>query len=209
MPSLTAWWKFDNNNSLDSSGNGNTGTRTCYPTGCTNPTYGTGKIGTAISLDGSSQFVSVADSPSLDITDKITVAFWINASTTSPPADPRVIAKNYDWYVKLNAGKYPQFSAKGHNAELNNSIAANTWVHIAFTYDSTSSTPVAAYVNGSPAPFTNDFGQGQTLPSNPDGVNIRADSGGQSHFFPGEIDEVRIYNRVLSPAEIAVLYSSY
>jgi concanavalin A-like lectin/glucanase superfamily protein len=206
---FAAWWKFDNNDTTDSSGNGNTGTLTCYGTGCTNPGYGAGKVGSAISLDGISQFVSVPDSASLDMTDNITVAFWINASTASSPG-PRVVSKNYSWDVKLNAG-YPQFTSGSYYAALSSTITANTWVHIAFTYASTSQTPLAAYVNGVQVTSfqTNNFPQNYLFPSSMYGVNIGADSDGTGNFFPGLIDEVRIYNRVLSSSEISALYSSY
>jgi len=51
----------------------------------------------------------------------------------------------------------------------------------------------------------------QTSPSNPEitytgPVSIGAESGSLNHYYEGEIDDVRIYNRALSASEIKELY---
>lgn len=39
-------------------------------------------------------------------------------------------------------------------------------------------------------------------------INIAIGSTGAAQFFPGSIDDVRIYNRALSTAEIVALYNA-
>jgi hypothetical protein len=77
------------------------------------------------------------------------------------------------------------------------------WTHVAGTWDGTT---LRAYMNsvevatGTP---------GSALPSTSiDSYRIgsRHDSGGFSTFFPGSMEEVRIYDRALTPSEIASLY---
>ena len=69
------WWKFDGN-LTDSSTNANNGT------GVGSPTFATGKVGQAVSLNGTSQWVSVADANSLDFTTGMTLAAWIRPTAT-------------------------------------------------------------------------------------------------------------------------------
>ena len=64
------WWQFENN-LLDSSGNGNNGT----PTGA--PTYVAGQVGQALSLNGTTQYATVPDAASLDLTTGMTLSAWI------------------------------------------------------------------------------------------------------------------------------------
>ena len=75
---LSGWWHFDNN-VLDSSGNGNTGT-------ILGATYNaSGKFSSqALQFDGD-DYVTVADSAMLDMTDTITLAAWVSPSTSSSP----------------------------------------------------------------------------------------------------------------------------
>ena len=81
---LVGYWSFegtqDNTTAHDFSGNGNTGTlngsmdSADYVTG-----YKTGS--TALDLDGSDDYVSVADDNSLDLTSSITLSAWVNLDT--------------------------------------------------------------------------------------------------------------------------------
>ena len=61
---------------LDSSTNSNNGTAVG------SPGYAAGKDGQAISLNGTSQWVSVADANSLDLTTGMTLAAWIRPTGT-------------------------------------------------------------------------------------------------------------------------------
>lgn len=161
--------------------------------------------GGAISRNGRNQYVTVSDSSSLGMTDDISVAFWITLSSTSG-SDPWVVAKNYSWAVKLNSGVNPQFSSGGKYAQLDYSVPADTWVHVVFTFHSGT---VVGYINGSSVSFSaNTYTGGETFTNYLYGVNIGAYVGGPSNYFPGRVDDVRIYNRVLSAAEVSSLYSA-
>ena len=75
----------------------------------------------------------------------------------------------------------------------------NTWVHVAGTYDGTT---VRLYYNGvSENPEAASF----SLLANAYPLSIGVNGDLTQYFFGGAIDDVRVYNRALSAAEIAAL----
>lgn len=86
-----------------------------------------------------------------------------------------------------------------------------TWRHLAFTIDSvTSSAGWVAYVNGAAVTFTGADGAGtvttfaNTDPLQVAGLNWQS---GSMTRLNGAMDDLRIYNRVLSSAEIGAIYA--
>jgi hypothetical protein len=181
----------------DASGNGNTGT-------LNNATWATGSYGTSIALSGSNSYVSVKESSSIESGKQLTVAFWMYATTNSS-VDPRVMAKLYSWDVKLNgSNRYPQFSSGGKYAALKTPMPLNTWEHVVFTF---SSGILKGYINGVPVAFsTNTFTGSETLPLQMYGLFIGTDPS-KTASFKGNVDDVRLYNRVLSDADVLALYA--
>lgn len=158
-----------------------------------------------LSLNGTSGYMSAPETQNIEMTNQLTVAFWVYA-TPSPNADTsqRLVAKVYDWEVKLN-GNHPQFSGSSDYAMMNYSLPLYTWTQIAFSY---SSGAVTAYVNGQPVSLAaNTFTSGTALPSYQYGVYIGTDSA-QSAFFAGSMSDVRLYNRPLSAADVSALYNA-
>lgn len=201
IPNLQAWWRFAGT-ANDSSGNGNNGSPQ------NGAAFAAGIDGAAISLNGSGQYVSVPGNGSLNMTDNVTVSFWINPTSVSN-GDPWVVSKDFSWEVKLNEGRYPQFTDNdGRYAALNYALTPGAWVHVAFTFQSSSATPVAGYINGAPAPLGAASFSSGTLTAASSGVHIGSDSSGAAGFFPGRVDDVRVYSRLLSAREIFAIYAS-
>jgi len=78
-PSLVGLWHFDEGSgttATDSSESGNTGTL------INGPVWTTGKVGGALSFDGTDDYVSVPDSDSLDITNQLTIDLWVKPQNT-------------------------------------------------------------------------------------------------------------------------------
>ncbi len=182
----------------DASGNGNTGT-------LINAAWAAGSYGKAIALSGGDSYVSVAESASIEMTTQLTVSFWMNPQVTSS-ADPRVIAKLYCWDVKLNGSNgFPQFSVGGKYAQMPGAAALKTWQHVVFTF---STGVVTGYVNGALVVLAqNTFTGTETLPDYQYGLYIGTDPS-VTASFTGTLDDVRVYNRALSAAEIQALYNS-
>lgn len=196
---LAALWDFNEghgNRTADLSGNGNTArlNHTSWSqSGCSGCVW----------LNGDSSYLSVDESASLELTSRLTVAMWLKVGA-SGGVDPRIITKRYDWGVKLNgSGRYPQFSAGSGYAMLNKSLPEDTWQHVVFTF---SSGTVKGYVNGQPIAFAqNTFSGSASLPSYQYGMFLGTLGDGTS-FFNGMLDDIRVYGRVLSDADVAALY---
>ena len=195
---LVAAYGFDEGSGTglaDLSGHGNAGT-------ASGTTWSTaGKYGDALSFDGISSLVTIADSASLDLTTGMTLEAWVKPTTVSS-AWRDVIYKGTDVYYLEATSAVSSLPAGGAtigsstlNAYGTAPITANAWTHLALTFDGTN---LVLYVNGAQA--GNSARSGTILTSaNP--VQIGGDSlYGQQ--FTGLIDEVRIYDGALSAAQI-------
>lgn len=107
-------------------------------------------------------------------------------SVTENPADPQ--------YLEL--GRFNSFDG----ASSTTPVPTNTWTHVAVTV-STNKT-VSYFINGSPAGTWSAGGLNMALGT---AVNLGDNSGGRR--FNGRLDEVQIWNRALSPAEIQTSYN--
>jgi hypothetical protein len=130
---------------------------------------------------------------------------WLRPNSNGD-VDPRIVSKLYSWDVKLNGGnRAPQFSAGGMYGMLNYSLALNQWQQLVFTF---SSGVLRGYVNGKPVAFAaNTFTAGSTLPLQMYGLYLGTDPS-RAAFYKGYMDDVRIYNRVLSDTDVATLYGT-
>jgi glucose/arabinose dehydrogenase len=179
----------------DASGNGNAGTV------AQGEWTAAGRHGGALSFDGT--MVTVPDSPSLDLTDGMTLEAWVNPSAVGDGWECVIFKERPDGMLyslyAADRSQHPVGQVFLANAEQNAagpaSIPANVWTHLAATYDGSS---LRLYVNGSPAGTLAISG---SLASTTNPLRI----GGNSiwdEFFAGTIDDVRIYDRALSAGEI-------
>ena len=222
---LVAEWKFDENpqthlgTAPDSSGNGNSGN--VYTNDGTANKAVNGKVNSALQLDGVDDVVLVDDAPSLNPVSNITIEAWFNMTNypdgTSMYAEYQsaIVAKggtpsiypDYEFFILGDAGpaKLCYFLSGPGNC-VDGYITTNQWYHAALTYDHSN---VRLYLNGiqiGSFPQTGDlsdstykFGIGNRNP----------DDDGRDRYFNGIIDEVRIWNRSLSAAEIQQFYQFY
>ena len=203
---LAGWWRFDEGNgstTADSSGNGNTGTLVA------SPPWITGKYGDALSFNGSTQYVSVPNSSSLNIAGAITLAACVYpTSCTAGQQFQIVIWKEVQYTIVLynngtNCGvswanntnwSYIAFGAFGN-------VTLNTWHFIAGTQDASNN--VKIYLDGQ---LVNSQAFGGAIVQTSAPLVIGEWPDGSTYWFHGYIDEPRIYNRVLTPGEIYELF---
>ncbi len=205
---LVGHWTFDGPDlttatATDKSGQGNNGGLTSGP----RPTIG--KAGQGLSFDGSDDYVQVLSSASIDNLSKRTVSMWIKPFSLS--VVPHLLNKGQIWYQRVNASGtvsvYEGFSGvPGLWTSSTSVVPLNQWTHIVVTYDrgSIANVPIL-YVNGSPVALTTNFtptGSHQSESAN----NLIIGSS-LSAFLDGVLDDVRIYSRILSAAEITALYN--
>ena len=202
---LVGHWKFNEKSGIianDSSRYKNTGTLI----GATHLPVWAEK---GIKFDGVDDYVNAGNDASLGFDGNIhsyTISFWVKATTVA--ANSRVISK-------AGAAQYP-FRLTGSATNLQavvydgtvfpsinyGNVWDGTWKHIVLTVDRTNLT---GYINGIGLTPTANTVANTTANS----INVLI--GIQYNYinpFNGSIDEVRIYNRALSAAEIKQYYDS-
>jgi hypothetical protein len=180
---------------LDSSGLGNTGTIS----GATWHTQG--KFGSALAFDGVNDVVMVNDAPALDLTTSMTAEAWVYPTNATNYRNVVMKLNNDESIYWLGVSPGPRAfvdlmptGAAEVALESSATLPLNAWSHLAFVYNSGT---LQFYVNGV---VVETVTTGSTLPISADPIRIGGDPWGQ--HFQGRIDEVRIYNRALTPAEI-------
>jgi hypothetical protein len=192
-PEPLAYYKLDGD-ATDSSGNGHNGTE--YGS----PGYVAGVIGQAIDLDGISDYVDTGYTTDLP---KWTIAAWVTspaAPAAAAPSGPVHREKNY----QINWNHVDPVFRGAAGVEVGGTwyaasfgtLNANTWYHLAATYDGN---VLRAYKDGNlitsnPAPSGNPTPETASLKLGRHALSPQ--------FFAGSFDEVRIYNRALSKEQI-------
>jgi hypothetical protein len=183
----------------DSSGNGNTGTLNATTTWTAS-----GRFGSALVFNGTSSSVTVADTNTLDLTTGMTLEAWVYP-TVQPSSWRTIVAKEqtsglpYFLHAGSSSSNRPATGAliAGTEPQLfgGTRLAANAWVHLAATYDGANQRLFVNGVQVSSRALTGSI----TVSTGP----LRIGGNGVwGEYFQGRIDEVRVYNRALTQAEI-------
>ena len=180
----------------DASGNGRTGA-------LTNATWtAAGKYGGALSFNGSSSRVTVADAAALHLSTAMTLEAWVKPSAAGSADWQAIIYKAYDAHFLATlpgAASVPTAggTVAGGLVQVTSpsGLPANTWTHVATTYDGAT---LRLFVNGAQVASQPATGRLDDS-SSPVEIGGSAIDGGP---FAGLIDDVRIYNTALTAAQI-------
>jgi len=199
---LVSCWLFNEgsgNKVFDLSRNGNIGTFAG-----TAPSWTSGKFGSAVLLPGDDEYIGATKITGLT---RLAISIWVKAAQDDPAAT-RIFFSNYDGTNRN------EFGGSSTNNRLNLYIT-NTlyyywdgidwddthWHHLATTWDGTT-----AYLYFDGVQYSST-GSGDPSDNNTQGLTIgdRTSHPGAA-IFSGLLDLPMIYNRALSPSEIALLY---
>jgi hypothetical protein len=178
----------------DASGSGNNGTIS----GATWTT--SGKYGNALSFNGSNSRVTVPDSSSLHLTTGMTLEAWVYPTMISSVWRDVIEKGNDNYYLMATAqfaGGVPGTCGTWAEPPVYGTsiLPVNAWSHLASTYDGAT---LRLYVNGGEVASKSASGS--------IGVTTDALTFGSDPFYgqylSGRIDDIRIYNRSLTAAEI-------
>ena len=198
---LVGYWNFDSCDAKDSSGNGNNGILnggiSCVA----------GKQSKALSFNGVDAYIQVPYSPSLDASSAVTISAWVNVAN----GDPAVIVEKgqsgiiWEYGMTVYNGLPGIRITDGDAYISNNGASYNTWQH--FTAIITNNS-VKTYLNGTPLNGSLSYYAGRAGPylmqSN---YGLQIGLGHPAQWFKGSLDELRIYNRALSAADVQALYN--
>lgn len=206
---IVGLWTFDEASGTagDTSGSSNTGTLT------NGATRDVGISGNALSLDGVDDYVSIADSNSLDVSSSFTIMAWVNpsiAQTTFRSVLSKSGGSNHTYFMFAsseslycpNSGPIAGFSDGVSQIELCHGVAVppNTWTLLTAVYNGANLT---IYKNAIQVATRSASG---SVPNSSGILRIGASQWGE--YFSGKIDDVRIYNTALTQGEIQTIYSS-
>lgn len=204
----TVWTSATAATTLDRSGRGLTGTLTFLERAFA-PSVG--KIGQAITFNNTSSYINLPEvySPG---TGDMTVSAWINdrgLKLQGIYSDFSVAGSSFV-FLRLSTSNTLNFLTQDGTNQAsitgNTVMALNTWYHVVGV--KTGNT-VSVYVNGvsDATPVTNSS-QGAVVIDDGNPPSIGRQSNSNVQFFNGMIDDVRVYNRALTAAEIKQLYQA-
>ena len=202
---IVSWWRGEGN-AVDSIGVNN-GTLTG------GATTSIGYVSSALTFNGTSAYVTVPDLATLHLP-SLSVEGWVKFSTVGGPA---IVASKpvgggtansfqiyYDGSGHLGAAIG---DGAGANANVQGTWTPTTgvWQHVAMTFDGPSQL-LTIYLDGAPA---GSGTTGKTPVYDSSALLIGAESDpALTSFFAGSIDELTLYNRALTPTEVANIFNS-
>ena len=204
---LVGYWPFCGNVN-DESGNGNNGT----VSGATLVSDRFGNANKAYNFDGSSNYISFpsGSSSSLNIISDLSLSFWIKSST---------IQNNGIISFGDNTGGSGGYNVAHLSATNVNDVSfvsnnpSNSWLQTNATFNDNiwnnfviaqKADTVRIYKNNSIV-FTQT---GYSYPLSYAGNRVIGTGSQLAYFFDGQIDDIGIWNRALTPQEITNLYTS-
>ncbi|MBU0606415.1 MAG: LamG domain-containing protein, partial [Armatimonadetes bacterium] len=205
-------WSFDEGRGevvADLSGHGNTG-----------KVHGASFItrggGFALSFDGRDDYVDCGAGESLNLTEAITLEAWVKPTGLSR-GEPMILGKFFDSYAltQYQGNKLWFYISGGGNKVWSQGVPLAQWQHVVATFDARS--PAGA---GQMKPYLNRRLVGaKTSPKDRIAPGkhfflgaLITDPGATdpgypgTSFWQGELDDVRVYGRALSEAEIGERY---
>jgi len=201
---LVGHWTFDGpdiagTTALDRSSFGNNGT-------ITGAVPAKGKLGQGMSFDGTGDYASAL---ALNVTN-FSISLWVKSAVVPGTSSISSLVKNRDRQFEIrwdsSAGNETTFGITSpvgvYYGVSIGGISANTWYHLVGTWDGTT---MNAYNNGTLS--------GSLIPgTSPDTSGANVFEIGRNDNFGGYVnatlDDIRVYNRALSVAEVNALYGA-
>jgi hypothetical protein len=205
--SLTNWWKLDEasgTTAVDAVAGGRNGTATNGPTWQS----AGGQINGALRFDGVNDYVAISSTVATG--SAISVAFWMRADTLKMqvpidkmPSGTGGVGWNFkvrsDGSIWLRIGSNSSFT----DVKFAGAYAANTWVHVVGTFAAgTGRLYTDGVLRATVTGITQSVGANTTSLRLGQPLSVAT-----TELFDGDLDDVRLYDHVLSTAEISAIYT--
>ena len=164
--------------------------------------------GWAVQFDGANDHVNLGHSTNLDVGNTLTIEAWVKPTSLAGrygifSTRMNNLAGSFQLEVGVGNGGVNRVAVTGVNTWMaetgNNAIFSNRWTHIAYTRTGTGANPHKLYVNGVSQTLLANVSYG--FVNNTTDKLIGSGTSG-SQFFPGQIEELRIWNVARTTAEI-------
>ncbi len=198
LDGLVAYYPF-NRNANDASGNGNNG----VVSSATLTSDRFGNPGSAYRFGGDGGYIYMVPSASLNITGDLTIAAWVDLSSSSVDinavifSDMLEMSPHNGYSFRLWDGNKLRFFCGGQSLLATTPLEVDVWTHVSVVLSGTTAT---TYINGA----LDSSGTVAVPTSSSVNPTIGA-SAQQAYGWDGGIDDIAVYNRALSPAEIGEL----
>jgi len=174
------------------------------------------KLCNAKTFNGTTQYITLPTAISNQLKTSASLSFWIQTTQ---------VGNNTNWLAPgitgveqsgglddifwgwIDANGQIGLNAKGDGTQAKSTVAINdgTWKHIVLTRDA-SSGQLNIYING----ILNSTGTGGTgtIGTSFSRFGSIEDTGGTPTYFNGNIDEIKVFSRVLSSGEVTAVYTN-
>ena len=225
---LVGWWKLDSssgNTATDSSAQNQNGTLYKFTGSGWNPASGKvqGMLTGNVNSSSGGHYVEVAGNSRYTIgANNFSVACWVKKTVSSSggPKNAHIVGKYYDqnnpslneWSLDISDdngfGDKPTFRIVNNavKADGTANLTIGAWTHLVGTRDGDSA--IKLYVNGSL--ITTSGGFSGSIAASSSNLRFFASNSPLSagaYSSNAELDDVRIYNRALSLAEVQAIYN--
>lgn len=182
---------------LDSSTNSNNGSCTSCPV--YNPTGGY-LGGGAYNFAGMGNWIELPNEAQFDFTSNFTANFWMKTNAFVNAWEPFIAKGDSAWSVERNntgnSAQFTTFSPGANSTSGSTAINNNQWHHVAIVYNGVTK---AIYIDGVLNGSTNFT---SSISNNNFAVRLGQNQEYSAADYGGWLDNVRIYNRALTAAEI-------
>ena len=168
-----------------------------------------GSSNTAASFNGSTQYVDVPSSASLNASTGVSVEAWVKPAVMPGAGNTGTIAMKasdppYAYWLQVTDTDRAKFGVGvggvNHPLSAGGVVAAGSWYHLVGTYDGSVQ---RLYVNGALVASQAQTGNVDTVAG-----NFRIGTTRASEWFNGAIDDVAVYDKALTPAQVQAHYEA-
>jgi hypothetical protein len=201
IPAPVAYWKL---NELSGNGSDEIGDNDYVFTGTLATT---GKIGNCRLFDANGSYGVTNDVPALQLTDNFSMGGWVNVSGYKSTFGTVFGGESGAASLNIRSSGALQFTIVNisESPESSGTVSLNIWTHIFLTFNTTTNNG-EYFINGQSAgTFTQTSNVSSEASTNLIGIYI---NGASAREFSGLIDEIGIWNVVLSQQQIDSLYNS-
>lgn len=179
----------------------------------------------ALTFNGGTSLLTAGSDASIDnnFDGGGTIMAWIQPTDWGESNFGRVLSKfssglGWSWFLQETgvsvAGDetirftYQFSTTDGNWVAPDNSIALNTWMHVAFSYDADSDANAPTiYIDGESVTVSTTAPSGTRQTDAAQDLRVGTRSSG-SRTFDGEIADARMYDRILSAGEVQTIYTA-